>query len=310
LPVLTQTGKEVQVEFDQTFALNSSKHLGTQIMLDNNSEIESICFLLGFPITTLEAEFQEIYFKHRSERNYMTVVMLGDVLVTRPGQVEEWLDKVDLVIHTNPKYGTEDRRKERGWGGLERIMVWPGFPHLEKTFMKGTDTDKVLRSSSILFSGSPRHRGREIYCDSLRRRDVPTSSSTHYDKSASKIPNFVEYADRLRHFEAIFANGYKYPQESIVVGKVWEAVLSGTTVLYEDGSWLDEYLEPYVHFVPIKNPADLVVKAKFILSNLEVSREIARLAREEYLKSYGSQEFWKQVISRLENINRAHSSSL
>jgi hypothetical protein len=84
-----------------------------------------------------------------------------------------------------------------------------------------------------------------------------------------------------------------------LVGKVIEAVLTGTTVLYETGSWISKFLTPYEHYVPVYNKLDLFEKANYLLENPEVSASIAKAAYDFYTTHYSSNRFWHQVQDRL-----------
>jgi hypothetical protein len=113
------------------------------------------------------------------------------------------------------------------------------------------------------------------------------------------ISNFWEYLEFTSSAQIMFANGFLYPKESILVGKVIEAVLTGTTVLYETGSWISKFLTPYEHYVPVYNKLDLFEKANYLLENPEVSASIAKAAYDFYTTHYSSNRFWHQVQDRL-----------
>lgn len=252
---------------------------------------DSILIFWGIPIETESLAVQKVYEAHKSGTKSRTIVFLGDLRKTRGlGQLLDFVGNVDLVIHFNPLIS------ERDLGSAsEKTLLWPGLPYPEEK-MRGFLTREKKQVLSI--SGQ-NYRYRSIYSDYCGRHGLPLLDAKQENKQYP-FQNFLDYLDFVSTAQIMFANGYMYPKESILVGKVIEAILTGTTVLYESGSWIDRFFIPYEHYVPVYNRVDLLQKSRYLLENPQISKAIAKRAHAFYLTTYSSEVFWSQVHDRLE----------
>jgi hypothetical protein len=248
---------------------------------------------------------EQVYMPERLEAqknldNSMSVVIHGDILKKRTQQLLNILSESDFCAHFNPIVSQSLSTEE-----VQRTMVWPALPYPE-SILSRYYTDKV-REKGVLFSGNF-YRSRDAYAWFCERAKVPTFRLIDPERvGSSVIVNYLEYVEEISKYELMFANGYKYHDESILVGKVIEAILVGTTVLYESGSWIDTFLTPYKHYVPVRSARDLIVKAEYLLNNPKVSRSIAANAFNFYVTQYPSGKFWNEMESAL-IMNRIRSN--
>lgn len=82
-------------------------------------------------------------------------------------------------------------------------------------------------------------------------------------------------------------------------GRVFEATLSGAMLLESENSETAKWLEPMVDYVPFRDTADLVEKAKYYLENHSEREEIAARGYKTAMEKYTADKFWKSVFDRV-----------
>jgi len=251
---------------------------------------KSLLILWGIPLGQESSTVRKLHELHKLGERSRSIVFLGDVRKTRGlGQIVDYVDKVDLVIHFNPLVLKNELGSFAG-----KTMIWPGIPYPE-------DKMEVLRfrqKRPVLSISGQSYRYRSIYINYCEKRGIPILDTSSRG-ATYPISSFWKYLDFVSSAQIMFANGYLYPRESILVGKVIEAILTGTTVLYESGSWINRFLVPFEHFIPVYNKFDLIEKAQYLLENPEVAETIARNAYSFYTTHYSSRDFWSKVQKKL-----------
>lgn len=243
-----------------------------------------------------QVNYRFIAQKDIGNRESLKVVLHGDLLKARFQQVENVFKEVDFCVHYNPLV-SEILPQEL----FKRAKLWPGYPYPDSILSKHYSTRP--RKQAILFSGSS-YRSRDVFLQGCDKRGIPVFKKTFTitqsgNDGANLSPDYQDYLRELSQFELIFANGYKSAKESVLVGKVIEAVLVGTTVLYESGSWIDQFFTPYKHYVPVRNARDLALKADYLLKHTDISRAIAAQAFEFYVRNFSSNKFWSELENAL-----------
>jgi hypothetical protein len=242
--------------------------------------------------SNMSSEMKKLYELHRTKKGKKTLLWHGDVLSEKPKDIDFFKKKVDLIVHFNPKVRNLITSQE----DLKEI-VWPGLPFPERLFESITK-EQQKKIPKLLFSGS-NHRFRRTYSDYAMKL-VPSEVALHGRNNVGNSQvSYRDYLKELGRYQLVFSSGYYSRKESIVVGRVWEAILLGTVVLYESGSWLDYYLKPYEHYIPIFNRNDLVHKANFLLENPQYLDVIARKAFHHYIENFSSEKFWNLVANNL-----------
>jgi hypothetical protein len=253
---------------------------------------ESVLILNGLPLKDLDSITRNLYEEHRNNSRKKIIVILGDYRKTRgPGMINEWINDVDLIVHFNPLVNPSEFGKNGN-----RLFLWPNPPWPEKILRSLMFEQK---EPCLVFTGSL-YRGRDTYFNFCKRKGIRTINLSHSLDQDNFFSTVHEYLREFSRFQLTFSNGYLYHNESLMVGKVQEAIILGTTVLYESGSWIDQFLIPYRHYVPIRNRSDLRYKSEYLLKHLEVAKYISHSAFEYHSAHYSSKRFWQLVQRRLE----------
>lgn len=287
--LVTRSGRWMEFDFHYVFS---------SYQLDNpRAEIDSLLIVYSWTPKSIDAQTKQQIQLHRQSSSKRVIAVLGDVLEENCIELLSWLEIVDGIVHFNPNLTSHSNDMQR------RILVWPGLPFPENKFFDIQRNEK--KSIKLLFAGS-NHRNRGLFDRYLKYFKVAFDDISHGRDDGNSVE--VCYEDFLRKIashQLLFSNGYKNQHESILVGKVLESVLLGTTVLYEEGSWIDKFFTPYVHYVPVKNAFDLARKVRFLQKRPEVAHQIASNALEHYLLNYSSKKFWKEVeaMIRIKNIH-------
>ena len=258
---------------------------------------ESVLLLHGLPVKDLDPTTRNIYEEHRSNPRKKIIVLLGDYRKTRgPGMINEWIDCADLIVHFNPLVNPSDFGK-RG----NRLFLWPNPPWPEKILRSLMFESK---EPGLVFTGSL-YRGRDIYFKFCKRKGIKTIDLSHSLAQENFFSTAREYLKEFSKYQLTFSNGWLYHNESLMVGKVQEAIVLGTTVLYESGSWIEQFLIPYRHFIPIHNRSDLRHKSAYLLKHLEIAKDISYAAFEYHSTHYSSNRFWQLIQRKLEILDES-----
>lgn len=218
------------------------------------------------------------------------LVDIPDCYSVRNGKekVMRWLEFADLVVIHNQRISVTSSMSRR-------LLVWPGFPIPEKLYFKTWET-----KSNFLNILGYQHRQRELFVEAAIHSGLPLSGSLHNNrKQKLVIDSYKNYISTLKDSKIHFTNGYISPKESIIVGRAIETLAASSTLLYENGSDLECYLEPYRDFVPIINVPDFVEKSRFLIENEEYAKSIAKSGEMRMKNTHGSPLFWKAVFERL-----------
>ena len=159
-----------------------------------------------------------------------------------------------------------------------------------------------MKVDKLLMQGSS-HRQRSLYYQGAVKSNLPIVGQHHNRLSVSEVSNtYLEYVEKIKTTKYIFTNGYLNSRESIIVGRAFETLASGSVLLYEKGSKLSTFYDEYSDYLPIHNISDLVEKFNFLIENSDVSSRIASNAKKRTIQLYNSCLFWNLVFSKLEFI--------
>lgn len=256
---------------------------------DASSQIDFI--ILDGNETPNHGRYSSEFLSIISQLDSRILVDIPDCYRSKDGRdkIQSWLNYADLIItHNSTVNLTKSAR--------HRILFWPGFPAEESLYYR-TWQKKTLPISILGYS----HRQRAIYQEMGLRWDIPLSSSLHANNDQSSVVrNYSQYIENIRNHKINFSNGYISRRESIIVGRAIETILSGSVLMYETGSDLENFLEPYKHFVPIKNVPDFIDTARFLIENDYYAEQIATDGYRFYESNFGAQMFWQEVLTVLQ----------
>lgn len=229
------------------------------------------------------------YIEIQRGRGVKLIVDLPDCNVTQDGfqQIEFWSRYADLIVYHNPNVSIS--------GNASKFLLWPGFPIPIDSY----EFPWQMKENRLLLQGS-RHRQREVFFQGVQRAHLPLVSQHHNLNAFSSISKeYVRYIDIIRSTKYIFTNGYLNSKESIIVGRAFETLASGSVLLYENGSKLSTFYSEYSDFLPIYNIADLIEKFEFLNSNDAMAREIGFNAKKRTEQLYNSRLFWSIALTML-----------
>ena len=104
------------------------------------------------------------------------------------------------------------------------------------------------------------------------------------------------YAEAMRKAAMAYSFSGRNRGRSTVIGRQWEAIQSGTLLLEEGGSPLDEFFKPFRHYIPFNNVAEAVAYTNYFLDNRKARDEIANRATTFRRKHYSTNRFWQLVV--------------
>jgi len=188
---------------------------------------------------------------------------------------------LSIIFHRNTKY-------LRALPDQSKVLVCPALPFHEPTFVPGD-----VRDIDLSYSGSDT-RQRRMFVDAAAQAGLRTECIIH-DRTREKAPTIEGFARLLGRSKLVFNNGWLNHQDSIITGRVAETILSGAVLIQEIGAPLDDYLVPFVHYIPVANLAQFVAYCKVLVEDNERRDAIAQTAREFWLEHYASRRFWQRV---------------
>jgi hypothetical protein len=224
-------------------------------------------------------------------RGIRVIVEYCDLLESRGDStiLQRVANVVDLAIIHNPRLCSDKLE-------TEKYLLWPSFP-------MPTEVEKFARKpkeNKLLVSGT-NYRGRSHYLSTLRKSSLPLRDLTHTkQRPYNTYSLYSDYLNSLGTTTMMFSTGYRNSKESLLTFRVLESIALETLVLYERGSFINEFFDPYTHYIPINNANDLVFKAQYFLNHQHSAASmISKKAKEYYLRNYSANKFWVAVDKKL-----------
>ncbi len=173
------------------------------------------------------------------------------------------------------------------------VLLAPTLPYHEPTFTPAA----AKRDIGFSYVGSGT-RGRHYFALAASLSGLPSHLNLH-ERRRDAAPNMEEYSAIFRRSKTTFNNGWVNERTHIVTGRLGEAVLAGTLVFQEVGAPVEDFLVPFVHYVPVANAHQMVAYCQYFLEDEARRSRIADGARSYWLQQYGSARFWATVLDRL-----------
>jgi hypothetical protein len=184
-----------------------------------------------------------------------------------------------------------DSRYLRNLTDRTNVMVCPTLPIDAATFAVRRDRDIDIGYSG----GNTRERG--MFLDAAADAGLRTKCWFH-NRTRRQCPSIQEFADLLGRSKMAFNNGWVSNGESIITARVGEVIVAGAVLLQEVGSPIDDYLVPFVHYVPVANITQFVAFCQFLAEDDERCSALASGASEFWRAHYGSDSFWRYVAQK------------
>ncbi len=235
---------------------------------------------------------REVIRDMKSDLGFKLCTVVGDLHDLQPeNRLDYWGEVSDLVVIFDSQ-----TRHYANFANKEMVLVSPFIPFDERCFHGSVEKDIGLG-----FCGG-KGRRRDVFLSFAEKCGIPTTVHFVDDK---KYLTDVEFRDFLSRSRISFSNGYVGTiaglSHSVMTGRIAESILSGSLLVYESGSQIDEYLVPYVHYIPVDNIHELVHFCRYLLKNEEIRAGMAASAYEYCLENYSSKRFWDCVTHRLFN---------
>ena len=229
----------------------------------------------------------------KKDFNFRLCTFIGDLHdLQSQSRLEYWGEVSDLVVVLNSK-----TRHYVDFANKEKVLVVGLIPWDDVLFSRTTQRDIGLG-----FCGG-KGRRRDVFHSFAEQCALPTTAHFVDDK---KYLTDGEFRDFLGRSRITFSNGYAGTiagiSYSVMTGRITEAILSGSLLVYESGSQIDDYLVPFVHYVPVDNVHELVHFCRYLLKHEEKRAEMANEAYLFLIEHYSSKKFWNCITQRLCNV--------
>jgi hypothetical protein len=117
------------------------------------------------------------------------------------------------------------------------------------------------------------------------------------DRQATQALSHEAYALAMRKAAMTYSLSSRNRNRSTIIGRQWEAIQSGTLLLEEGGSPLNEFFMPFRHYVPFENLSEAVAFTHYFLEDRAARDDIASRATKFRRRYYNTRRFWELVIS-------------
>lgn len=229
----------------------------------------------------------------KSDLGFKLCTIIGDLHDLQPqNRLDYWAEVSDLVVIFNSK-----TRHYANFVNNEKVLVSPLIPFDERCF-----NASVERDIGLGFCGG-KGRRRDAFLSFAEQCGLPTTAHFVDDKKYLTDSEFKDFLSRSR---ITFSNGFVGTvagiAHSVMTGRIAESILSRSLLVYESGSEIDDYLVPYVHYIPVDNVHDLVHFSRYLLKNEEIRAAMTASAYEYWMENYSSKKFWNCVTQRLCNV--------
>ena len=201
-----------------------------------------------------------------------------------------WGEVSDLVVNASGAWGHHNKYYDQ-FPQKEKVLLSPCPPADETIWLN----NRATRDISLGFWGSKARRIPD-YLGFATKCGIDTNILYREDVGRGQ---FGDYVDFLLRSKITFSSGWT----GIVAGRrtglmhyrIWESIRAGALLINECGSPIDEFLVPFIHYVPVDNVHELVHYSRFLLDNEKISESISTAAHSFYKEHYSSTKFWNRV---------------
>ena len=201
-----------------------------------------------------------------------------------------WGEVSDLVVFTSGSWSHHNKYYDR-FSQKEKILLSPCPPTDESQWLNKT----VPKDIQLGFWGG-KGRRRTDYLDFATKCGIATNIVYREDVGRKSFDEYVEFLLRSKiSFTSGFTGIAAGRRTGIMTYRIWESILAGALLIHESGSQIDEFLVPFVHFVPVDSVHELVHFSRFLLDNEKIAENISTQALAFYMEHYSSTKFWNRV---------------
>jgi hypothetical protein len=241
------------------------------IVVDSNNPSDGRAFDIGF--------VREI--KSRFGVAFCVVIPDTHSRAKHGAKLEYWSHDADRIIYLEPGFQIADAEVGRAFlaPGIcdETVFHDPGKP----------------RDIAVSFLGVFKY-ARACWLAAAANAPI----GLHMPRDVGSRPvQLADYADILQRSRAALNFGGREPGSYIVAGRIWEIVQCGSLILEEEGSRLDSFFIPYVHYLPFSSANDLIDKCLFAERYPEYPAAMAARGAAFNAQWYGARRFWTRFLN-------------
>lgn len=202
----------------------------------------------------------------------------------------EWGDVCDLLIASdinNANYLNSPYKHKT-------LYVHCPLPLNEKDFADGE------KDVDFSFVGKT-HRGRDLYLYAAGCAGVSTAivdSASRRPDGGRHFQDVAAYIDFIRRSRSTFTNGYVSPYKNIITSRCSEAILARSLLFVETGSPIDDFLTPFIHYVPVANVHQFFRFLQYFKKYPQEAERIVAAAADFYQQHYAMEKYWGTILVR------------
>ncbi len=232
----------------------------------------------------------EIWLRLKQKYGFRIMAIFGDCYDGNNGgkALSVWGPVSDLSVIFH-RYGTA----YESFPSPDKVLICPPTPYDEELLA----STGAPRDIGLGYIGGV-HRERGLFMDVAKHSGIPTYAHLH-QREKNKALDLAGYADILRRSKMFFNNGYRDPGDDILTAHIPEAIMAGSLLIQEVGSPIDEYLVPFVHYVPVSNLHQFVATVQFLCEDEPRRAALADQAYRFWKEHYSTTLFWRTAIARL-----------
>jgi len=153
------------------------------------------------------------------------------------------------------------------------------------------------RNIELLIDGS-RRRDRDFWCAYAVDGGLNVSA-TLTDRHKSRALSEREYYDRMGRAQLVINNGLVSPGLGIMTLRIFEAICSQTLLLQYAECPIEDYFQPFIHYVPFSNIHEMVCYSQFLLKHKDYRKRIVSEAFNWNSAHFSGQLFWQAIFSQV-----------
>ena len=201
-----------------------------------------------------------------------------------------WGEISDLVVFTAGSWNHHNKYYDQ-FSHKEKVLLSPCPPTDESQWMQ-----KIVPKDIQLGFWGGKGRRRTDYLDFATKCEIATTIMYREDVGRKSFDEYVEFLLRSKiSFTSGFTGIAGGRRTGIMTYRIWESILSKALLIHESGSQIDEFLVPFIHFVPVDSVHELVHYSRFLLDNEKIAENISAAALAFYREHYSSTKFWNCV---------------
>ena len=154
------------------------------------------------------------------------------------------------------------------------------------------------RDIDLLIDGS-RRRDRDFWCAHAMDSGLNVLA-TLTDRHKSTGLSELEYYDRMGRAQLVINSGLVSPGVGIMNFRIFETICSHALLLQYEECPIQEYFQPFIHYVPFKNIHEMVCYSQFLLKHEDYRQRIVTEAFDWNSNHFSGRLFWDSFFSNFQ----------